>query len=96
MLAVVQLAVVLRDQFSAIEAARVAARAAAVSADPQSAASTTAMGIIGARGRVSVAEDGDVVTVLVDLVNGTDVPLIGLLLPDVEIRGRASMIFEPP
>jgi len=96
LLGVVQLAVVLRDQLVVIEAARLGARAAAVSADPASAATGTATRAIARGARVDTSEDGAMVTVTVTLINHTDVPLIGVLLPDVEVRGRASMLFEPP
>jgi len=96
LLGVVQLAVVLRDQLVVIEAARLGARAAAVSAAPASAATGVATRAIARGARVDTSEDGAMVTVSVTLVNHTDVPLIGVLLPDVEVRGRASMLFEPP
>jgi len=93
LLGVVQLAVVVRDQLAVIEAARVGARAASVAADPAAAAgSVTALE--GAR--VSTAADGQFVTVTVTAISPTDVPLIGALLPDVEVTGRATMLLEPP
>lgn len=93
MLGVVQLAVVVRDQLAVIEAARVGARAAAVAADP-GAAATGVIAIDGAR--VSTVADGEFVTVTVTAISPTDVPLIGALLPDVEVSGRATMLLEPP
>lgn len=96
MLAVVQLAVVLRDQLAVIEAARVGARAAAVAIDPERAATAAASGVLDGRARISTAADGEQVTVSVALVNPTDVPLVGFVLPDVEVRGHSSMLMEPP
>jgi len=34
--------------------------------------------------------------VTVTAISATDVPLIGALLPDVEVTGRATMLLEPP
>jgi Flp pilus assembly protein TadG len=96
MLGVVQLAVVLRDQLAVLEAARVGARAAAVALDQSAAANAAATRALGGDGSVTTSVGGDTVTVTVTLVNSTDVPLIGLVLPDVEVRGRASMLIEPP
>ena len=93
LLGVVQLAVVVRDQLAVIEAARVGARAAAVAADP----ATAAAGVTAIDGaHVSTAADGQFVTVTVTAISATDVPLIGALLPDVEVTGRATMLLEPP
>jgi Flp pilus assembly protein TadG len=96
MLGVVQLAVVLRDQLAVIEAARVGARAAAVAVDPYAAANAAATRVLAGDGSVATSVGDDTVTVTVTLVNSTDVTLIGLMLPDVVVRGRASMLIEPP
>jgi len=93
LLGVVQLAVVVRDQLAVIEAARVGARAASVAADPAGAAA----GVIAIDGaQVSTAADAQFVVVTVTAISATDVPLIGALLPDVEVSGRATMLLEPP
>ena len=93
LLGVVQLAVVVRVQLAVIEAARVGARAASVAADP----STAAAGVTALDGaNVSTSADGQFVTVTVTAISSTDVPLIGALLPDVEVAGRATMLLEPP
>ena len=93
LLGVVQLAVVVRDQLTVIEAARVGARAASVAADP----ATAAAGVVTLDdARVSAVADGKYVTVTVTAISPTDVPLIGALLPDVEVVGRATMLLEPP
>lgn len=100
LLGIVQVTVVVRDQLAVIEAARVGARAAAVAADPGGAASAAATGIADTAApssvRVSTAINGGYVTVTVTAESATDVPLIGALLPDVEVSGRATMILEPP
>ncbi len=96
LLGIVQIAVVVRDQIVAIEAARVGARAAAVSADPATAAEVAVRRAVSLPTRVStVAHDG-YVTVTVAITNVTDVPLIGVLMPNVDLHGSATMILEPP
>lgn len=99
LLGIVQLVVIVRDQLAVIEAARVGARAAAAAADPASAASAAVAGVEGGHApgmRVSASTDGRYVTVSVSATSVTDIPLIGSLLPDVEVSGRATMILEPP
>lgn len=96
LLGVVQIAVVVRDQLLAIEAARVGARAAAVAADTTSAGDGAAQRVLQGVGDASVVVSGDAVTVRVSIVNGTDIPLIGALLPDVTIDASATMVLEPP
>jgi hypothetical protein len=36
------------------------------------------------------------VTVTVTAISVTDVPLIGALLPDIEVIGHSTMLMEPP
>jgi hypothetical protein len=45
---------------------------------------------------VSADASADSVTVTVRHVTHTDVPLIGSLIPDVEVTGTATMALEPP
>ena len=45
---------------------------------------------------VRTATGASTVTVTVSTTNRTDVPLIGLLLPDVELSASATMHLEPP
>ena len=96
LLGAVQIVQVVSDQIAVIEAARVGARAAAVSADPEAAADTATRHVIREPMRVSTRVDNGYVTVAVTLTNATDVPLIGVLLPDIELVSRATMILEPP
>ena len=95
LLGVVQLAVVISDQIAVTEAARSAVRAAAVAADPAAAASAAADHGSPTM-RVATSVDGQFVTVTVTRVSPTEVPLIGLLLPDIEVRSTTTMILEPP
>lgn len=96
-LGIVQIAVVTRDRTAMELAAREGARAAAVSADPGTAAQLAVEEVVSLdRVEVSVSTVGDNVTVTVRTVNPTDVALIGPLIPDVTITGQATMALEPP
>ena len=46
--------------------------------------------------QVRVEAGGDTVTVTVTYLEPTDVPLIGALLPDVEVSATVTMAVEPP
>jgi len=96
-LALVQVAVVARDRMAVELAAREAARAASVSADPAGAASM-AVDRITSLGQVdvTVSQGSGTVTVTVRTVNPTDVALIGTLVPDATITATATMAWEPP
>jgi len=96
LLAVVQVAIVVRDQLLVVDAARVAARAAAVATDPAAAAATAGARAGPPGSRVATSVDGDLVTVRVMAVSPTDVPLIGALLPDVTLDATATMLLDPP
>ncbi|HEY4331236.1 MAG TPA: TadE family protein [Ilumatobacteraceae bacterium] len=95
LLGIIQVALIVRDQVSAIDIARNRARAAAVAADPGGTGSDAGdVGDSEIDARTSVA--GGYVTVDVTITNHTDVPLIGALLPDIAVHGRATMLLEPP
>jgi len=95
-LGVVQVGLVVRDRIAVQAAAREGARAAAVSASP----STGAASAVSSHGlaplQVSTVVRAGSVTVTVRYVEPTDVPLIGALLPDVQIEASATMVLEPP
>ncbi len=95
LLGVVQIAVVVRDQLLVQHAAREAARAGAVSADP-SAAATNVVQAVAPDASVSVSDRGPQVRANVTMTTHTDVPLIGLLVPDVVVTSSATMVREPP
>lgn len=96
-LGVVQLVVIARDQLAVELAARDGARAAAVAGAPSAAATAAAEASVDLRPMtVETSELGRHVTVTVRHRNPTDVPLIGALLGDVEVVGRATMLREPP
>jgi Flp pilus assembly protein TadG len=100
LLAVVQLTLVARDQLLVVHAARAAARQAAV--DPRLAAAeqeaaAAAPSLTGVRIRLDTVpiEGGhQLVTVEVRSRAPTDVPLVGPLLPDVDLRAKAAMRCE--
>ncbi len=95
MLLVVQTALVVRDQVLVVHAAREAARAAAVdpSAGAPRRAALAAASLDPARlvVRVAPASTGRQVAVTVSYRSATIAPIIGLLLPDILLEGRASM-----
>ncbi len=97
-LVVLQVGLVLRDHLLVAHAAREAARAAAVAdGDPGSAATDAARrsgGLDPGRMVVRTGSSGDRVRVHVTYRSTTDVPLVGLLLPDVSLDGEASMRSE--
>lgn len=96
LLGVVQVVIVAADQLMVIEAARAGARSAAIAADPAAASESASREVAGESARVSATVHGGYVTVVVTVTNHTDVPLIGMLLADVDVVGRTSMILEPP
>ncbi len=96
-LGVAQVAVVAAHQLAVLHAARDAARAASVDADAAGAADRAAHRATALRPlSISTAATDDVVTVTVSHRAATDVPLIGPLLPDVELSARVTMARDPP
>src|SRR5690606_14947573 len=84
LLGMVQVALVGRDQLALELAAREAARAASVAADPSGAARTAAERATSLQPLdVATAVAGDAVSVTVAYRNPTDVALIGQLITDV-------------
>jgi Flp pilus assembly protein TadG len=96
-LGIVQVVVVARDQLAVELAARQAARAASVSADPAAAAERAANDATDLRPlAVATRVEGDRVTVSVELVTTTDVPLVGAFIADVTVAAHVTMRREPP
>ena len=95
LLAVLQVALVVRDHVAVVHAAREAARAASVDPDPGRAvrvAHATLPGAdvhVGARPRV-----GEPIAVVVTYESHTDLPLVGPLFPDPTLRSRVVMRVE--
>jgi hypothetical protein len=94
-LAVIQVALVVRDQLGVVHAAREAARAASVEADPSSAvraAHRTLPGAdvdVGSRPRV-----GGEISVTVHYRSVTSLPLVGVLFPDPDLHATSTMRVE--
>ena len=95
LLAIVQIVLIARDQLAVLHAAREGARAAAVSASPGAAAAAAAQGAVRLGPLQTETATGTNVSVIVAAQSRTDVPLVGALLPDVTVRGRATMRWEP-
>ncbi len=92
-----QVALVARDEILVTHAARDAAREATVTSDPARVVAAARRTLPGAavrimrRGRV-----GDPVEVAISYVSHTDLPLVGVFLPDLTLRGRSVMRVERP
>ncbi|MGH9272851.1 MAG: TadE/TadG family type IV pilus assembly protein [Ilumatobacteraceae bacterium] len=96
-LGVLQVALVARDQLAIELAAREAARAAAVSAQPAVAASGAARRATTLQPLAVDAQVGSsTVTVTVRHRSQTDVPIVGPMIADVDLRASATMVLEPP
>jgi Flp pilus assembly protein TadG len=96
-LGALQVALVARDQLAIELAAREAARAASVSADPAGAATAAARRVTAlAPLDVSVSVSGELVRVRVRYVNRTDIALVGTAIGDVTLEATAAMAWEPP
>ena len=96
LLAVVQVALVVRDQVLTVHAAREAARAAAVDPDAGVArrAALAGSGLPAARLTVRLDRPTGLVQVTVHYRAPTDLPLVGPLLPDLSLRANAAMRAE--
>lgn len=95
LLAVVQVALIVRDQVAVVHAAREAARTAAVDPDPARAVAAAQAVLDDAD--VSVGprpEVGEQIEVSVSYRSATEVPMVGPLIPDPVLRARAVMRVE--
>jgi len=95
LLALVQTALVARDEVLLQDAARAAVREASVGASPGRVRDAARRSL----GGVTVEVDrqggvGDPVVVVASYEDHTNLPLIGPLFPDVELRARATMRAE--
>jgi TadE-like protein len=92
-----QIAVVARDDILVVHAARDAAREATVTGDAALVTAAARRTLPGAA--VTIVRRGgvaDPVEVAISFVAHTDLPLVGALLPDVTLHGRAVMRVERP
>lgn len=95
LLGAVQVFVVLVDRLHLVHVTRDATRAAAVSGRPSDAAARVVERAWADRDvAVTVDEKDDLVSVRVELLNRTDVAIIGRLLPDVRLTESLTMLVE--
>jgi hypothetical protein len=95
LLGAVQVFVLLVDRLHLVHVTRDATRAASVSADPTSAVDRVIeRAWPGREVSYRVNDDGDLVSVRVEVVNSTDVPIIGRFLPDVHLSESLTMLAD--
>lgn len=96
-LGILQVAVVVRDQLALELAAREGARAASVAAAPSAAAAAAVEGATGLSGiETATSATSDSVTVTVRRTTRSQMPLLGLVIRDVELEASVTMTREPP
>ena len=96
-LGIVQVTIIAARQLAVEQVARSAARAASVAADPAAAASAHASSATGLTPlTVSTSVADSIVTVEVEFVDPTSVPIVGAAIGDVTLTARATMPREPP
>ena len=95
LLAVIQVALVVRDHVAVVHAAREAARAASVDPDPGRAVGAAHRTLPGADVRVGARPGiGEQIAVDVSYTSHTDLPLVGALFPDPTLHARVVMRVE--
>lgn len=95
-LAIVQVAVVVRDEVAVELAAREGARAAVTTTDTAGAADAAARRAVTLPVEVSTTDDGTYVTVTVTYVDPTDIAIIGAFIGPVVHTATVTMVLEPP
>lgn len=96
LLGVVQVAVITRDRLAVQLAAREGARAAAIGGDERAVRRAVAAAVSLEPLHVRIERRAGQARVTVGYRDPTDVPLLGALLPDVEVRITVTMAAEPP
>ena len=97
---IVQAGCVVRDQVLVSHAAREGARAAAVSDADRTGAAIVAAKRAGElrvdqiSGEVTMLEGGETVRVVISYRSVTDMPIIGILLPDIDLHATVVMRVE--
>jgi Flp pilus assembly protein TadG len=90
-LLVLQVGIVIRDQIALVHACGAAARAASISPSPDAAAKEVIERFNAvARASIEVTTGGGYVTVAANTISRTDLPIIGLFVPDVDLRAEAT------
>ncbi|MEJ7799197.1 MAG: TadE/TadG family type IV pilus assembly protein [Ilumatobacter sp.] len=96
-LGMIQVVVVVRDQIAIELAARAGARAAAVAANPDTAARIAATRATGLTPlSVTTTSTADRVVVVVSFTSRNRLPVLGLVIGDVELSASVAMAREPP
>ena len=96
-LGIVQVVVVTRDQIALELAARDGARAASVAADPSAAAERGARAATSLRPlAVATSVNPSHVTVTVTHTNTTSVPLIGVVIGNIDLSADVTLARDPP
>jgi Flp pilus assembly protein TadG len=93
----VQIALVIRDQIATIAAAREAARAVVVADGKPGVADGAVARTVAldpSRRSVNVSINGGLVTATVTYRSPTDLPLVGIFIPDITVHGSATMALE--
>ena len=95
--AFIQCGLIVADQLAVWNAARSAARAAAISPDPQLGAQQAANDAVGLRPlQVTITTIDDVVSAHVVYLDHTNLPIIGLLFPEISLEATVAMLREIP
>jgi Flp pilus assembly protein TadG len=95
LLAVLQVALVVRDRVALVHAAREAARAASVDPDPSRPVRAAQRTLPGSFVKIGPRPDvGEPITVTVTYRSSTDLPLVGVLFPDPLFESRVVMRVE--
>ena len=95
--ALIQCGLIVADQLTVWNAARSAARAAAISSDPQFDSQQAALKAVTLRPlQVTLAVIDEVVSARVVYIDRTDLPFIGLLFPNISLEATVTMPREIP
>ena len=93
----IQCGLIVANQLAVWNAARSAARAAAISLDPQLDAQQAANSAVDLRPlQVTITTIDDVVSARVVYIDRTNLPLIGVLFPEISLEATVAMLREIP
>lgn len=93
----IQCGLIVANQLAVWNAARNAARAAAISPDPQIDAQQAANSAVDLRPlQVIITTTDDVVSARVVYIDHTNLPLIGVLFPQISLQATVAMLREIP
>lgn len=92
-----QCGLIVANQLAVWNAARSAARAAAISPDPQLNAQQAANSAVDLRPlQVTITTIDDIVSAHVVYIDHTNLPLIGVLFPEIRLEASVAMLREIP